>query len=321
VVNITYNPLKNESMKNTFTSSTTCLVIAALLGLSSCKNQDPEPAVFKAPTASNRTVASGAAITFTDNATGVSKREWVFPGGTPATSSDKTVAVKFFDGPAQAYLSVTLSDGTKKATTLNVQVGNELFSRAYFGFESDSSLVPGRGWKQWNPSLPNRNVTLTRETTGGANGTPGCLKVVISTTLTEEAQLFTKENVIPINATLEPNKNYTFSFWIKATDAIVAALNLGDGDPNLKYLNAALENSNDKAIGDFNGLPLQSWKGYVWANSKPSPVNTWTKVTVDFNTGDAYSGANSANTYGFFKFNSGLPAGTVYIDEVSILPK
>ncbi len=309
-------------MKTTIKFFFAALVAGVLLSAWSCTKDNAEPAAFIAPTVDKRAVSSGATFKFTDNATGVSTRQWVFPGGTPATSTDKTVSVKFFDGPAKAYLSVTLSNGTKKNAEVNVQVGSELYSRAYFGFESDSSLVPGRGWKKWNPSISTAsNIVVSRELTGGANSTPGCLKVVIPTTLTEEAQLFTKENVIPLNATLEPNKDYTFSCYVKADAAIVAALNLPDNDPNLKYFNVGLQNFNDQAIAIFNGLPLQVWKEYAWINMKPTPANTWTKITFDFNSGDKYSGANSSNVYGFFKFNGGLPAGTVYIDELSILPK
>jgi hypothetical protein len=283
-----------------FVAVSLCVLIA------SCKEETSEPVKFDAK-ASASTVDSGAVVIFTDNSTGVKTRTWTFPTGTPATSSEAMVNVNFMEGPVTAKLVDVFTDGTTKTKEFKLQIGTEMYSREIFGFEGDSAVAKGKGWKVWNAaSTPDVKIEIDK--TQGANGTTRCLKVTLTKALTNEAQIFTKENMEVINAVLEPNKPYTYSFWIKG-DANLAGKDGFDCD---------VVNSNEASWG--NGLPVQDWKDYAWWGW--FPVGTeWTQMTVNINPSDNYSGQNAANAYAWFKIEAGLPAGVFYIDEVSIKPK
>ncbi len=274
--------------------------------ISSCKKDTDEPILFDAKVSATR-VDSAAVVVFTDNSTGVTNRTWTFPTGTPATSTEASVNVTFLEGPVTAKLVNVFTDGTTKTKEFKLQVGKELYNREIFGFEGDSALVPGKGWKVWNAgSTP--DVRFEIDKTQGANGTSSCLKVTLNKTLTNEAQIFTKENMEVINAVLEPNKPYTFSFWVKA-DANLAG---NEG------FNCDVVNSNESNWG--NGLPIQEWKNYAWWGWFPVTTE-WTRMTVNFTAADNYNGQNAVNAYAWFKAEAGLPAGVLYIDEVSIKPQ
>ena len=293
--------------KITFKWVTTAFIAVSLITLiASCKEDTSEPVLFDAK-ASASTVDSGAVVTFTDNSTGVTTRTWTFPTGTPATSAEATVNVKFMEGPVTAKLVDVFSDGTTKTKEFKLQVGKEMYSREVFGFEGDSALAKGKGWKVWNAGTT-PDVTIAIDKTQGVNGTTRCLKITLTKALTNEAQIFTKENMAVINAVLEPNKPYVFTFWIKA-DANLAGKDGFDCD---------VVNSNEASWG--NGLPIQEWKDFAWWGWFPV-TTTWTKMSVDISPSNYYSGQNAANAYAWFKFEAGLPAGVVYIDEVSIKPK
>lgn len=280
--------------------------------MTSCKDKKTEEPINFSARVSGASAASGASVTFTDESTGVSSRKWTFPGGTPATSTDAAVTVKFLDGPVTANLSVVFRDNSVKTKDFNVQVGTEMYSRAIFGFEGENALTIGKGWKVWNANSDN-GVQAVVDNTQGANGTSRCLKVTLTKNLTNEGQLFTKENKEVINAVLEPNKAYAFSFYIKADQGIITST-----DSESSYLNADIQNQNDVKWG--NNLAAQDWKNFKWVNVKGIKTS-WTKMTFEFTTDNLYSGSNALNAFAYFKFSGGLPAGVVYIDEVSLMPK
>ncbi len=265
-----------------------------------------EPVSFSASVNSNATDVNGS-LTFTDSSTGVSSRQWTFPLGSPATSSDAEVSVTFaHGGPVVATLDLTFNDGTTETKNFPVQIGNELYSRLIFGFEDEAKLgainsTSGDTWKTWNSS-GNEDVTVSVDNTQGANNTPSSLKVVFNQT-GNEAQIFTKENNNnPINAELESNTTYTFSFYIKSDD--VESITAGQLE-NLKVV---------------DGEQIQGWKGFVYI----SPVyltNEWVKISQVFETGDlseTYTEGRALNAFAQFKF---IPetTGTLYIDEISLV--
>ncbi len=264
-----------------------------LFSCSSDNDDDPqEPMVFSA-TVSATQVDVGADVTFTDNSTGVKSRIWTFPSGSIESSADQVVHVRFsFAGPATCNLVVTFNDDTTESKEFTIRIGNELYRRSIFGFEDDEAALGF--WTVWNSS-GNDDIVTSIDKTQGANGTSNCLKITVNNT-GNESQIFTKGNELPYNATLESNKSYVFSFWVKSD--------------NITYLDGA-EISNESST--------QTWYNFVWAS--PVPVtNTWTKVEYTFETGDIsdiYTEKYATNAYAQFKI---IPTqtGVVYIDEVSI---
>ncbi len=264
------------------------------IALFSCSSDDDpeEPMVFDASVSATK-VDVGATVTFTDNSTGVKSRVWTFPFGSVKTSTEPTVKVSFsFAGPVTCNLVVTFNDESTESKDFTIQVGNELYSRAIFGFEDEEAALGF--WKVWNSS-GNEDIVATIDKTQGANSSSSCLKVTVNNT-GSESQLFTKGNELLYNATLKSNKTYIFSFWVKSD--------------NITSLEGA-EITNESAT--------QSWHNFVWVS--PVPVtNTWTKLEYTFETGDIksiYSEENATNAYTQFKL---IPTqkGVVYIDEVSI---
>lgn len=302
--------LKFNSM-NTNLKFIGALLLGVSLSLTSCKKEnegdggDKGPIKFEAEVSAN-SVDVGKSLTFTDKSTGVTSRTWTFPLGTPNSSPDANVDVTFpHEGPVVAKLEVTFHDGRKQIKDFPIQVGKEKYSRLIFGFEGSSELdninsQEGATWKKWSASGNASDITVSVDKTQGVNNTPSCLKVVLNKTGVE-SQIFTKENEnLPINAELESNKTYTFSFYIKGDVESITA--------------GQLEN-----LQVIDGNETQAWKGFVWI----SPVwvsDEWVKISQVFTTDDlstAYTGGKALNVFTQFKF---IPdaTGTVYIDEISL---
>lgn len=78
--------------------------------------------------ASATSIASGGSVTFTDLSTKVHTREWTFPNGTPATSTDQEVTVVFNNGSfndilnVDAKLTITHVDNTTSEKVFNIEV-------------------------------------------------------------------------------------------------------------------------------------------------------------------------------------------------------
>ncbi|MFK7925049.1 MAG: T9SS type A sorting domain-containing protein, partial [Bacteroidia bacterium] len=107
---------------------------------------EPEPAF----SASQTLGCEGTTITFTDETLGcVETYNWIFPGGSPVSSSDPNPVVTYnLTGEYPVQLTVSNSGGYSKAITktAHIKIANTGITPPYVeGFES-SSFVPN-GWK------------------------------------------------------------------------------------------------------------------------------------------------------------------------------
>ena len=262
-----------------------------------CNGEDAAPLsemIFDPDVSSNKTEVN-VPITFTDYSTGVTSRLWTFPGGNPATSTEKDVNVTFsVEGPITCKVEVTFEDGFTETKDLVIQVGSELYGRGVFGFEDTTTAT--EAWKYWVADGSNA-LAFTIDKTQGANGTSSCAKIEV-TKPGVEIQLYTKGNSKPYNAVLKSNTSYTFSFWIKSS--------------TLTSLMAAEVSNQSDAQKVF--------KNYAWWSPVPAITSTWVQKFIEIPAQDiaaTYSEGQANNAYTQFKF---MPpsAGTYYIDEVSI---
>lgn len=265
-----------------------------------CGGDDSAPMtemIFDPDVSTNKTEVN-VPITFTDYSTGVSSRLWTFPGGNPATSTEKEVNVTFsVEGPITCKVEVTFQDGFTETKELVIQVGSELYGRGIFGFEDTTTAT--EAWKYWVADGSNA-LTFSIDKTQGANGTSSCAKIEV-TKPGVEIQLYTKGNVKPYNAVLKSNISYVFSFWIKS--------------PTLTSLMAAEVSNQSDAQKVF--------KNYAWWSPVPAITNTWVQKFIEIPAQDiaaTYSAGQANNAYTQFKFMP-TTAGIYYIDEVSIKEK
>ncbi|MGC9342636.1 MAG: hypothetical protein ACP5E3_08055 [Bacteroidales bacterium] len=273
--------------------------IAMVIGLASCDEEQPEPLVFD-PDLSSSTTQVGEAIVFTDYSTGVESRNWTFPGGTPASSTEGEVSVTWAaEGPYTASIEVAFTDGTRDKKDFPIQVGSEKYSRFVFGFEVDTMVE--KSWATWSTSSSNGNTwdglaNFEIDATQGANGTAKSAKITVLSA-GDELQMFSVNK----NAVLESNKTYEFSLWVKGTSGITIT---------------GVELTNQLILED---VTVQDWHNYAWI-SPVALTDTWTKHSYTVETGDIseyYSEGKANNAYTLIKFTP-ESNGEVYIDEISL---
>lgn len=241
-------------------------------------------------------VDAGEPITFTDNSTSVASRVWTFPGGSPESSSEGEVQVTFNqEGPITCTLEVTFLNGITDTQEIEIQIGNELYPRAVFGFED--AVQAAEVWQNWVSNGTDAMVfSFENQPNAGANETDGFIKIQINTGGVE-SQLFTKGVDGFPNASLESFKTYEFSFWIKSDDFNTVT---------------AAEVSNESAV--------QSWNNFAWYSPIPEVGSEWSFKTITFQTGDLtqlYSEGTANNAWTQFKFIQ-PGEGIIYIDEISL---
>ncbi|MEI7675810.1 MAG: hypothetical protein WCJ03_03430 [Bacteroidales bacterium] len=287
-----------------------CLFVLSFI--SSCKKEIQPTPMAMAPTISANTIDAGGSVTFTDKSEGVDSRTWVFPGGTPATSTESTVSVSFAnEGPVVCTLVDKFNDGKTQTQEVKIQVGTELMARYSAGFEGDSCL---KIWSYWCPTKQDSAAyDISVDKTQGANSSSKCLKVIVKST-GHEIQFFSvpKNGIVTdFSLNIDPNTAYTFSYWVKSTDFIGYVDNThNDGT----FAHDVVNKSSDDPVQTNK----QIWGDYAYGNM--AVTSAWVKVSQDFGPKNLYNGASTKNAYAFFKL---VPSktGTLYIDEVSIKPK
>ncbi|MCD8538468.1 MAG: hypothetical protein LRY55_00940 [Leadbetterella sp.] len=102
------------------------LVLVALM--TACENDEAgkvtlfEPGKLEA-SASTTGIKFGETITYTDLSTKVHRRNWIFPGGTPGSSTDSVVSVTYAAGGSfKAVLNVVFIDNQKGQYSFDVEV-------------------------------------------------------------------------------------------------------------------------------------------------------------------------------------------------------
>lgn len=100
-----------------------------LLMLSCSQSDDASVEIFFDPDVSSSSINIGQTVTFTDYSTGVRSRMWTFPGGTPATSTEREVEVQFSEvGLINCTIENTFIDGITETKDVFVQVGSGLIN-------------------------------------------------------------------------------------------------------------------------------------------------------------------------------------------------
>lgn len=101
---------------------------------------------------SSAAIKFGERITYTDLSTKVHRRTWVFPGGTPASSTDSVVTVTYpVGGTYKAALNVTFIDNQKGNLSFDVEVEKDPtkvlpeyeFGKTYGLYTETPSITPG----------------------------------------------------------------------------------------------------------------------------------------------------------------------------------
>lgn len=125
-------------------------------------SEDNEPGIPKGEldiTANATEITIGESVTFTDASTEAESRVWTFEGGDPATSTNRTVTVKYGStGSFKASVEVTFSNGEKKSEELTVNVSAEPVE-VQAAFSADVTTIPEGG-----------QVIFTDESTGLREG-------------------------------------------------------------------------------------------------------------------------------------------------------
>lgn len=267
--------------------------------LLSCKEESisTEELIFDPDVSSNK-IAVGEATVFTDYSTGVLSRYWTFPGGTPENSTEEEVSVIFEqEGPITCKVEVTFLDDFTETKEFVIQVGNELYGRDIFGFENSAKAI--QAWKYWVSDESDAMVfTIENSPGAGANGSDNYAKIEINKA-NVESQLYTKGNASfeNYNATLESNKTYEFSFWIKSDDFDQVT---------------ATEVSNESET--------QAWNNFAWYSPIREIGNEWSFKTITFQTANltqVYAEGRANNAWTQFKFIQNK-TGVLYIDEISL---
>ena len=110
-----------------------------------------EPGKLEA-TASSTAIKFGENITYTDLSTKVHRRNWVFPGGTPGSSTDSVVTVTYAAGGSfKAALNIVFIDNQKAQYSFDVEVEKDPdkdipdydYGKTYGLYTEMPSITPG----------------------------------------------------------------------------------------------------------------------------------------------------------------------------------
>lgn len=275
------------------------IIFIMMLSVVSC-NKEPEVVInFDATTTASEngdgtySADVDEAITFTDWSTGVDSRTWIFPKGTPSNSTEQEVLVTFSEPLTDTCsLEVVFSDGTTESKEFIIIVGGgavnpsaEGYSdRDIFSFEDETKAMAV--WAKWeNDGAADFSIDGTQ----GADGTSSSAKV--SFTTAGEVQIFTNEATENVNAKMEKQKLYVFSFWAKASETTT--------------ITAALENNSED----------QEWHNYLWQDKVLG--TDWVKYSFNIDpSGQPYDIAE--NVYIKIKMAPENVGTDIWLDEFSL---
>lgn len=249
----------------------------------------------------NTTAEVGLPVQFTDlSIGGPDQWSWVFPSGTPATSTDPNPTVTW-SSEQEVTVSLTVtrsSDGisTTEERTLSVGPPN-LFSRDIHGFESPSAPDAWQTWDGGGPFPPN---TITR-VSGGANGTAFTGRIEYNGAgywgmITRDTR--------PANTTIQQGHTYRLSFYIKAQTATTI--------PFVRFTNLIPAWWPDDLA---NGDPPQDF--YTQGIYNITVTTEWQKFEAEFNVGDLPY-PEGLNTFPDIELQGGVSPNVFFIDEISL---
>lgn len=305
------------------------LSVCALFALTNCEKDNTEPLgtldakidvsainfVSDLKSIDGRRIKSGQSITLKSGGIGSpDKWEWKFSDGTP-TQTTENATVSWPDAVGQVTVTLTVTrteDGSTSSDEVVIQVGPvEILDRAMYGFEPRENLNTVDKWYLWTPN--NGSVSKSLQTADGANGTKHSIKLTAASNY-GEFQLRPHENGKEFLVSLNSNKQYVFSFYMKANQAFtlseVSVLNLKNDDPK-------------------EGWYTPLWTGDP-AIEDPKVTTSWKKFSYEFTTADlskfadnGYADGIANNAGPFFKHFASFSGSElmVWIDEISLKEK
>lgn len=305
------------------------LTVFSILFLFSCKKDDPTPLdtldakidvsgitfVTDLNSIDGRRIKAGQSIALADGSTGTpDKWEWSFSDGT-TTKTTQDITASWPDAVGQVTITLTVTrtaDGATDTDEVVIQVGPvEILNRAVYGFEPDANLVAVDKWYLWTPN--DGTVSKSLQASDGANGTSSSIKLTAASNY-GELQFRPHENAPEFLVSLKSNTTYTFSFYMKA--------------------NQALTFSEVNILNVKNDEPKEGWYTPLWtgdpAIEDPSVTTEWKKFTYEFTTADlstfadvGYADGTADNAGPFFKHFASITGSelVVWIDEISLKEK
>jgi PKD repeat protein len=249
----------------------------------------------------NSSVEVNLPVQFTDTSEGNPDQwSWVFPNGTPETSTDPNPVVTW-SAEQEVTVSLTVtrsSDGisTTEERTLSVGPPN-LFSRDYHGFESPDAPSAWQTWDGGGPFPPN---TITR-VSGGANGTAYTGRVEYNGAgywgmITRDSRF--------ANTTIQQGGTYRLSFYIKAQTATSI--------PFVRFANLIPAWWSDELA---NGDPAQDF--YSQGIYGIAVTTEWQKFEAEFTINDLPY-PEGLNTFPDIELQGGVSPNVFFIDEISL---
>ncbi|HKL14515.1 MAG TPA: carbohydrate binding domain-containing protein [Balneolaceae bacterium] len=263
-----------------------------------------------------RRIKTNQSITLSDGSTGEPDGwEWTFSDDTN-TITDEDASASWSEAVGEVTITLTVtrsSDGATDTGELVLQVGPvEKLNRDVYAFEeSDTDIDPLSKWFHWTPN--DGTVSTSLETSDGADGSSQSIKLT-ATTGFEEFQLRPHENGPEFLVSLESNKSYVFSFYMKASQALTLS--------EVSILNVK------------NDAPKEGWYTPLWTGDSeiadPEVATSWKKFSYEFTTADlttfadeGYADGTADHAGPFFKHFGTISDGelSVWIDEISLKEK
>ena len=260
------------------------MMVTSLLAIMSCDGgEDPEPPV---PGTVDGDVPEFAVVnvpvTLIDKSLSVASREWTITGGTPATSTDKSVEVTFTTaGNNSVSLKVTFENGTEVTETYAVTVAEEL-NGAIDATGGDLSFAMGDKDVSFTYQLSVANAVgdpdgyswvfpagSNPETSTEANPTVSFVgdKVEVTVTISRsvDGASLTLTETIELAA---PANLWTADYWGFEGDGVLGWLQTWDGDAGGPWAAGVVELDENSYDGKGITIRYPGDKGYYGVISR-----------------------------------------------------
>jgi hypothetical protein len=282
--------------------------IIFLLIAAGCNEKDQSVEIFFDPDVSSKMTNIGQPVTFTDYSTGVLSRIWTFPGGSPATSTEKEVSVAFSQvGLIKCMITNSFIDGIEESKEIFIQVGSGLINYEVSSLQANageaitfidhSQSVASRTWTfpGGNPSTSTESeVIVSFDQEGPITCT---LEVTFENNITdiEEISIQIGTELYPRSVFGFEDQEYALEVWqawvSNGSDAMVFSLenepgegaNETDGFAKIEINSANIESQLfTKSVEGFPNARLESNKTYefsFWVKSSDFNSITAAEVT------------------------------------------